>query len=43
VPFRSIYYAGSRDFAATFASAYGRPLDVAEREWIDFCVRRAGT
>ena len=41
-PFRSIYYAGSRDFAATFASAYGRPLDVAEREWIEFCVRRAG-
>jgi hypothetical protein len=41
-PFRSVYYASSREFAATFAAAYGRSLEEAEREWIEFVVGRAG-
>jgi hypothetical protein len=35
-PYKSIYYASSRDFAAKFRTAYGQSLEEVEAEWKAF-------
>jgi hypothetical protein len=37
---RAVYHADSRAFAVRFSEVYGKPLNDAEREWLDFCERR---
>ena len=39
-PFKSVYYASSRDFAGSFRSAYGQSLEALEAEWRAFVAAR---
>jgi hypothetical protein len=36
---RAVYYAKSSEFAARFATVYGRSLEDTETDWLAFCNR----
>lgn len=40
-PLKAVYYASSSDFAGVFKTAYGKPLDQVEAEWLEFVSGKA--